>query len=165
MYASGCQLGPFPYLEIIRCPNWTVGVIGICPMCPIFQQALPGLFSQWLRRAQECKQRHASDCFQAHVCIMSAKIPSVKESHVAGPDSLRKRALQGFMGKACTQGREKNWGSEGNPSSTASACNRVTFQFIVKLIQATSLQTENIYPSLLSESQKSCRKSRENKGI
>lgn len=97
---------------------------------------------------------------------MSAEIPSVKESHTTGPESqLGGRALQGSMVRAWVQGGEENRSCECNPATTAFTCNRVTFRFIVKLIQATSLHTANIYPSPPWERPSSCRKSRENKGI
>lgn len=72
---------------------------------------------------------------------------------MAGPESEQK-ALQGSMVKTWIQGGEKNSASGCNPSTTAFTCNRVTFQFIVRLIQATSLHTTSIYPSLPWERQK-----------
>lgn len=52
-HASGSQeggsadltLGPYAYLEVTSCPDCTTGETGLLSLCPIFQQAVPGLFS------------------------------------------------------------------------------------------------------------------------
>ena len=38
-------LGPYAYVEATSCPDCTTGETGLLSLCPIFQQALPGLFS------------------------------------------------------------------------------------------------------------------------
>lgn len=74
------------------------------------------------------------------------------------------RALQASMVRALIQGGEKNSAHGCNPSTTAFTGNRVTLQFILKLIQATSLHTANICPSLLSERQEVLGKQRHLEG-
>lgn len=76
-----------------------------------------------------------------------------------GPASqLGGRALRGSMVRAWVQGGEKNRSCGCNPATTAFTCNfKVTLWFIVKLGQATSLHTANIYPSPPWERPSSCR--------
>lgn len=55
--------------------------------------------------AQECKQTRNA-FFQAYTCIMSAKIPFAKESHVAG-QSRSGSVLQSYISKGHGYGEER----------------------------------------------------------
>lgn len=117
-----------------HCLDWTIGVTGLCP-CVLSSNRL-----SWTCFHGNCKiasRDRPSAFFQGYACVRSAKIPSAKESHMAGLGS-------GQEGTARWHGWKKKNRALMQSLSTACPCNRGTSQFMVKLIQATSLHTANI---------------------
>lgn len=115
------------------CVDWTFGVTGLCP-CVLSSNRLSQ--ACFYGDCGGCKNASRDILFpQAYACIMSAKILSARESHMAGLGSEQEGTarLRGQKHRALMQ-----------PMNTACTCNKVTSQFIVKLIQATSLQRANI---------------------